>query len=159
MQFALFGLLTAIFALKRPYFTLDRWMQRSPHEIGLSPAMWAGDRLNGGRPHIVEFFLQMPHGEPPLPLANNVSPGLSATDVARAEEKSLRFACRERLFHHFHSLPLIELMLLRQLIGQDLDGDRLWRCRLSCGCNVRHGGFLLIRTMPHRGALKKLDAP
>ena len=48
MQFALFGLLTAILALKRPYLTLDLWVQRSPHEIGLSPAMWAGDRLNVG---------------------------------------------------------------------------------------------------------------
>ena len=37
MQFALFGLLTAIFALKRPYLTLDLWVQRSPHKIGLSP--------------------------------------------------------------------------------------------------------------------------
>ena len=48
MQFALFGLLAAILALKRPYLTLDLWVQRSPHEVGLSPAMWAGDRLNAG---------------------------------------------------------------------------------------------------------------
>ena len=46
MQFALFGLLTAILALKGPYFTLDLWVQRSTHVIGLSPTVWAGDRLN-----------------------------------------------------------------------------------------------------------------
>ena len=48
MQFAFFGLLTAILALKRPYLTLDLWVQRSPHDIGLSPTMWAGDRLTVG---------------------------------------------------------------------------------------------------------------
>ena len=48
MQFALFGLITAILALKRPYLTLDHWVQRSPHERSLSPAMWTGDRLNVG---------------------------------------------------------------------------------------------------------------
>ena len=46
MQFAHFGLLTAILALESPYLTLDLWVQRSPHEIGLSTAVWAGDRLN-----------------------------------------------------------------------------------------------------------------
>jgi hypothetical protein len=34
MQFALFGLLTAIVALKRQYLTLDLWVQRSPRERG-----------------------------------------------------------------------------------------------------------------------------
>ena len=48
IQFALFGLLTAILALKRPNLTLDLWVRRSPHEIGLSPAMWAGDWFNVG---------------------------------------------------------------------------------------------------------------
>ena len=48
MQHTLFSLLTAILALKRPYLTLDRWVQRSPHEIGLPSAVWAGDRLNAG---------------------------------------------------------------------------------------------------------------
>ena len=56
MQFALFGLLAAILALKRPYLTLDLWVQRSPHEIGLSPAMWAGDRLNVGLLNRGGFF-------------------------------------------------------------------------------------------------------
>ena len=46
MQFAHFGLLTPILELKSPYLTLDLWVQRSPHEIGLSTAVWAGDRLN-----------------------------------------------------------------------------------------------------------------
>ena len=32
----------------------------------------------------------------------------------------------DEVFHHFQGLALAELMLLRQLIGQDLDGDRLW---------------------------------
>ena len=61
MQFALFGLLTAIFALKRPYLTLDLWVQRSPHEIGLSPAMWAGDRLNVGLLCRGGFFPRFKH--------------------------------------------------------------------------------------------------
>ena len=46
IQFALFGLLTAILALKRPYFTLDVWVRRSPHDRGLSAAMWARDWFN-----------------------------------------------------------------------------------------------------------------
>src|SRR5437016_1944675 len=46
VQHTLLGLLTAILALKRPYLALDLWVQRSPHEIGLSPAVWAGDRLD-----------------------------------------------------------------------------------------------------------------
>ena len=46
IQFAFFGLLTAILALKRPYLTLDVWVRRSPHEIGLAPAMWAPDWFN-----------------------------------------------------------------------------------------------------------------
>ena len=61
MQFALFGLLTAILALKRPYLTLDLWVQRSPHEIGLSPAMWAGDRLNVGLLCRGGFFPRFKH--------------------------------------------------------------------------------------------------
>ena len=81
MQHTFFGLLAAILTLKGPYLTLDRWMQRSPHEVGLPGAVRAGDRLNRGRPHIAELFLQMLHGEPPLPLANKGSPGLSATDT------------------------------------------------------------------------------
>jgi len=52
MQHALFGLLTAILALKRPYLALDLWVQRSTHEIGLSPTVRALDRLGGGRPNI-----------------------------------------------------------------------------------------------------------
>ena len=63
MQFALFGLLTAIFALKRPYLTLDLWVQRSPHKIGLSPAVWAGDWLNAGLLIRGGFFLG--HASPP----------------------------------------------------------------------------------------------
>lgn len=47
-QFAFFGLLTAILALKRPYLTLDVWVRRSPHNSGLSAAMWAGDWFNIG---------------------------------------------------------------------------------------------------------------
>ena len=62
MQFALFGLLTAILTLKRPYLTLDLWVQRSPHEIGLSPAVWAGDRLNAGLLTRGGFFLR--HASP-----------------------------------------------------------------------------------------------
>jgi hypothetical protein len=48
MQHTLFGLLTAIFALKRSYLTLDLWVQRSPHEIGLPPAVRTGNRFNVG---------------------------------------------------------------------------------------------------------------
>ena len=48
IQFALFGLLTAILAFKRPYLTLDVWVRRSPHDRGLSPAMWARDWFNVG---------------------------------------------------------------------------------------------------------------
>jgi hypothetical protein len=55
MQHTFFGLLTAILALKRPYLTLDLWVKGPPHEIGLSPAVWTGDRLNGGLPYIVGF--------------------------------------------------------------------------------------------------------
>jgi hypothetical protein len=55
-QFALFGLLTAILTRKRQFLTLDLWVQRSPHEIGLSPAMWAGDRLNVGLLNRGGFF-------------------------------------------------------------------------------------------------------
>ena len=56
MQFALIGLLTAIIALKRPYLTLDLWVRRSAYEIGLSPAMWADDRLNVGLLNRGRFF-------------------------------------------------------------------------------------------------------
>lgn len=49
MQVAFFGLLVAILALKRPYLTLDRRVQRSTHEIGPSAAVWAADRLDDGR--------------------------------------------------------------------------------------------------------------
>ena len=52
MQHALFGLLTAILALKRPYLAFDLWVQRSPHKIGLSPTMRAGNRLSGGWPNV-----------------------------------------------------------------------------------------------------------
>ena len=48
VQFALFGLLTAILAFKRPYLTLDVWVRRSPHDRGLPPAMWALDWFNVG---------------------------------------------------------------------------------------------------------------
>src|SRR5262249_59663646 len=41
-----FRLLTAILALKRPYLALDLGVQRSTHEIGLSPTV-AGNRLGG----------------------------------------------------------------------------------------------------------------
>ena len=61
MQFALFGLLATILALKRPYLTLDLWVQRSPHEIGLSAAMWAGDRLNAGLLNRGGFFPRFNH--------------------------------------------------------------------------------------------------
>jgi hypothetical protein len=44
VQHALFGLLTALFALKRPYLALDRRVKRSPHEIGLSATVRAGNR-------------------------------------------------------------------------------------------------------------------
>ena len=64
MQFALFGLFTAILTLKRPYLTLDLWVQCSPHEIGLSPAVWAGDRLNAGLLTRGGFFLR--HASPML---------------------------------------------------------------------------------------------
>jgi hypothetical protein len=50
MQHALFGLLTAIPALKRPYLALCLWVQRPPHEIGVPPAVRAGNRLNAGWP-------------------------------------------------------------------------------------------------------------
>jgi hypothetical protein len=50
MQHALFGLLTAIPALKRPYLALYLWVQRPPHEIGVPPAVRAGNRLNAGWP-------------------------------------------------------------------------------------------------------------
>jgi len=52
VQHALFRLLTAILALKRPDLALDLWVQRSPHEIRLAPAAWASDRLSGGPPNI-----------------------------------------------------------------------------------------------------------
>src|SRR5262249_53183284 len=52
MQHALFGLFTAILALKRPYLALDLWVQRSTHEIGPPPAVWANNRLSRGRPNI-----------------------------------------------------------------------------------------------------------
>jgi hypothetical protein len=46
MQRTLFGLLTAIPALKRPYFALDLWVERSPHEIGSPSAVRASNRLH-----------------------------------------------------------------------------------------------------------------
>ena len=52
MQHALFGLLTAILALKRPNLALDLWVRRSPHEIGLAPAVWASNRHGGGWPNV-----------------------------------------------------------------------------------------------------------
>src|SRR5215813_4067497 len=58
MQYTFFGLLIAILALKRPYLTLYCWVQSSSHEVGLSPAVWTGDRLNWGLPLIAEFFLR-----------------------------------------------------------------------------------------------------
>ena len=47
MQHALFGLFTAIFALKRPYLALDLWVKRSAHEIGPAPTVRASNRLRG----------------------------------------------------------------------------------------------------------------
>jgi hypothetical protein len=71
IQFALFGLLTAILALKRPYLTLDVWVRRSPHEIGLTPAMWAPDWFNvvllsrgGFFPRFNQFCHPGPHAHP-----------------------------------------------------------------------------------------------
>ena len=49
MEHALFGLLTALSALKRPYLALDCGVQRSPHEIGLSPTVRARNRHRGCR--------------------------------------------------------------------------------------------------------------
>jgi hypothetical protein len=46
VQHALFRLLTAILALKPPYLALDLGVQRSTHEIGVSPTV-AGNRLGG----------------------------------------------------------------------------------------------------------------
>jgi hypothetical protein len=57
MQLAQFGLLIAIPALKRPHLTLDLWVQRSPHEIGSSAAVWAADRFNAVAFHGGGFFL------------------------------------------------------------------------------------------------------
>src|SRR6476469_3022957 len=56
MQHALFRLLTAILALKRPYLAVDLGVQRSTHEIGLSPIVRASNRLGVGRPNIGVFF-------------------------------------------------------------------------------------------------------
>jgi hypothetical protein len=55
MEHALFHLLTAILALKRPYLALDLGVQRSTHEMGLSPTVRASNRLGGGRPNIGVF--------------------------------------------------------------------------------------------------------
>ena len=58
----------------------------------------------------------------------------------------------DKLFDYFYGLRLVELMLLRQLIGQMLDGDRLWGRRLLCRCDVKHGRSLLMHTMRLCGA-------
>jgi hypothetical protein len=47
MQHALFGLLTALFALTRPYLALDCRVQCSSHEMGLSATVRADNRHRG----------------------------------------------------------------------------------------------------------------
>ena len=49
----------------------------------------------------------------------------------------------DEVFHQLQSLTLAESMLFPQLIGQMLDGDRLWGRRLLCRCDVKHGRLLL----------------
>ena len=46
MQLGLFGLLTALPALKGQYFPFDCWMQRPSHQVCSFAAVWADDRLN-----------------------------------------------------------------------------------------------------------------
>ena len=70
MQFAFFGLLTAILAFKRPYLTLDVWVRRSSHDRGLPPAMWALDWFNVGlliRGGFFPRFNQFCHAPTPSP--------------------------------------------------------------------------------------------
>jgi len=60
-----------------------------------------------------------------------------------------------QVLQYFKGLLLGELMLLRQLIGQMLDRDRL-RCRLGCHYWVSHGRLLPVRSAPRmRGGLSK----
>ena len=72
MQLAHFGLLIAILALKRPYLTLDVWVQRSSHEIGSSAAVWAVNRFNAAAFHGGGFLL------PPEPVTHLGESGLRA---------------------------------------------------------------------------------
>ena len=90
MHFALFDLFAAILALKRPYLTLDPWVRRSPHEVGLSLAMWTGDRLNVGllnRGGFFPRFNQFCHA-PRFPLA------LSRAQPLRLEIQHRLLTCR-----------------------------------------------------------------
>jgi hypothetical protein len=43
-------------------------------------------------------------------------------------------------FHHRQRVPLTELMLLRQFIGQVPSANRCG-LRLECRCHVKHGVF------------------
>jgi hypothetical protein len=112
MQFALIGLLTAIVALKRPYLTLDLWVQRSAHEIGLSPAMWADDRLNVGllnRGRFFPRFNQFGHasianriviGFPPDPMRTDCRlPGVAGATVHFLGPRSSVFVTGRRIIH------------------------------------------------------------
>jgi hypothetical protein len=49
MQHALFRLLTAILALKRPYLALDLWVQRPTHKLSLSPELQVIGSVGAGR--------------------------------------------------------------------------------------------------------------
>jgi hypothetical protein len=101
MQFALIGLPTAIIALKRPYLTLDLWVRRSAHEICLSPAMWADDRLNVGllsRGRFFPRFNQFGHASIANRIFIAVSPRSHATDCRLPGKAGATAFSRPRLF-------------------------------------------------------------
>src|SRR5215467_7090543 len=58
MQHALFRLLTAILALKRPYLALDLWVQRPTHKIGLSPEVQVIGSVGVGLTPVDDVFFR-----------------------------------------------------------------------------------------------------
>jgi hypothetical protein len=101
MQHALFGLLTAILAFKRPYFALDLWVRRSPHEIGLPPAVRACNRrLSAGRPNIRGWCFFLRHTLPPVLLSER-----GARLVSQSPGASLLSITVEKVAHSLSERP------------------------------------------------------
>lgn len=88
MQHALFRLLTAILALKRPYLALDLWVQRPTHKLGLSPELQVIGSVGVGLTPVDDIFFRTT-AVPRLRLRI----GVAHRGFCRAQQRGGSFVC------------------------------------------------------------------